>query len=142
MSITATAQFISNVIQSVALTHIEHLGTYDYALHKTLDEYYKKMPEHIDVLAETFLGTNGKIKTLPAPQFNSKGSLQKDLIILLAQGEKLNEGIPTSAIRTGMDNVLNFMAHINYKLQIKGCLKCSTSSNPIKSDTIVPKTRG
>lgn len=61
---------VGTVMMSVSYIHLFHLITTDYATHKALQEYYEKMPELVDTLAENYLATtpttNFKICIVPS----------------------------------------------------------------------------
>lgn len=50
-------QVIGNILFSITFMHLFHLCTTNYIYHKSIDDYYKKMPDLIDKLAEAFLAS-------------------------------------------------------------------------------------
>ena len=53
---------IQNLFESQVYSHYSHLNTRSYAIHKALEGYYENIVEHIDKLAELYMGEHPDYK--------------------------------------------------------------------------------
>ena len=60
----STGRFLSLLMHSRTQTHVYHLDTNSYALHKALETYYTSIVPLIDKYAETYKGKYGKINRM------------------------------------------------------------------------------
>lgn len=56
MEMITASQFFGKLFQSRDITHLSHLRTKSYAVHKALDTYYNDLLDLIDTLVESYQG--------------------------------------------------------------------------------------
>lgn len=64
---TTFQDIIQNLFESQVYAHVNHLNTRVYAIHKALGSYYEGIVEHIDELAELYMGERGPNYSLQMP---------------------------------------------------------------------------
>lgn len=109
---------IGTLVMSPAYVHLFHLCTTDYAAHMALEEFYKKMPELVDKLAENYLSTtpttNFQVCIVPDSLDPVKylESLQ-EYIIKYQTAKLANE----SAFQSLVDDISNLIGVTLYRLK-------------------------
>ena len=114
---------ISTALQSVAFFHHRHLTTTDYELHKSLDEYYKNAPEHIDAITESYIGSGGVVSTelvfkQPTPNLDSTTHLRNLKRIAIAANKSMISKDEYGVINN-IEGFIAFIDSIIYKLRLK-----------------------
>lgn len=113
-----TSKFIGLVIETVGLVHASHLMTRSYARHKALDEYYKDMPELIDVFAESSMGGQDLI-IKPSVDFEYS-TIEELLIYTRDSGILLHKEISDKPQLTNpLEDVLTLISQTLYKLKFQ-----------------------
>jgi DNA-binding ferritin-like protein len=64
LNMTSVGRFISVLMHSRTQTHVYHLDTKSFALHKALESYYTSIVPLLDKYAETFKGKYGAINRM------------------------------------------------------------------------------
>lgn len=110
------AELISNLIESVGVIHAMHLMTTEWARHKALDEYYKDMPELIDVLAETAIAESDMVLS---PRIDFPYSTAEELLRSLL-GKCMTVHMSLSPTLTNpLEDVMTKINQVLYKLRFK-----------------------
>lgn len=106
--------YISTGISVVAYAHIFHLNETDYNRHVILDEFYKELPELMDVFAEAYLANNPKVYE-ELPKLNTNNSEEMIQIFL----EFSNNIYPTvdTALKSALDDIMLLCKQTLYKLR-------------------------
>jgi hypothetical protein len=109
---------IGTLVMSPAYVHLFHLCTTDYAAHMALEEFYKKMPELVDRLAENYLATtattNFQVCVVPNSLDPVKYLESLQEYIIRYQTAKLNN---ESAFQSLVDDISNLIGVTLYRLK-------------------------
>lgn len=107
---------IGTLVMSTAVAHLFHLCTQDYPAHIALEEYYEKMPEKVDLLAENFLSSadNADFKVCVAPSCNCPIKYFEELKSYI---NSYKTGITPSDTESLIDDALNLISVTLYKLK-------------------------
>lgn len=109
-----TSLFIGELIASVGIMHAFHLNTRVWSRHKALDEYYKDMPELIDVLAEAYLSnSSNQIES----HISEKFLFPEGLLTHLKESGLRIHPLLSPELTNPLEDVLTFISQIQYKLQ-------------------------
>lgn len=136
---TSPNEFFGTLQQSVVEIWRKHLQTGKYSSHKALDEYYKNMPELIDILIEAWIGNNEKLYSysntiLDWDSLTAEEGLSKLQEYIHSGYDEISVG--DSEIESALDSVLELISGTIYKLRE---LK-ENSSDQVQSwiDNIIP----
>jgi len=126
---------IGTVVMSTSFAHLFHLCITDYPAHMALDEYYKKMPELVDNLAENFLATtqaaNFQVCIVPKTLDPVDYFMQLQEFVSKYQQEKLNDAPKFSSL---IDDILQLIGRTLYKLKrLKSGRKMFSFSDGIRT---------
>lgn len=107
--------YIATGISVVSYAQIFHLNETDYNRHVILDEFYKDLPELMDVFAESWLAnTDNKVyKELPKLNTDSPEEMIQVFV------EFTNNIYPTvdSALKSALDDIMLLCKQTLYKLR-------------------------
>jgi hypothetical protein len=113
---------IGTLLMSVTFGHLFHLCTTDYPSHIALNEYYEKMPDKVDTLAEAYLSTTkaANFQVCIVPTSSCPISyLDRVLEYVLTYQEQKLQG--ESAFNSLVDDCVNQIRSTLYKLKrLKG----------------------
>lgn len=109
---------IGSVIFSITYIHLFHLGTDSYPMHMALNDYYEKMPELVDSLAEHALSEESDLifsnRILPGDC--PIEYLEELLNYCKASGQMLFDA-SESSYQSQLDDILNLIESTLYKLK-------------------------
>lgn len=112
-------EFISLLFLSRDVAHKEHLRTQSYAQHIALGDFYDKIVDLADSLAEAYQGRNGIID-IPGMDDEDVGDIVQQLKRYLDWIEKNRyQAVPKedSAIQNIVDEIVSLYLSTLYKLQ-------------------------
>jgi len=126
---------IGTTVMSISFAHLFHLCITDYPAHIALEEYYKKMPELVDNLAENFLATtqaaNFQVCIVPKTLDPVDYFMQLQEFVSKYQQEKLNDAPKFSSL---IDDILQLIGRTLYKLKrLKSGRKMFSFSDGIRT---------
>lgn len=105
---------------AVTQTHYWHLMTTGYAEHKALNMFYDELPDLMDVFIETFVGVNGRMKTIPA----AYPIVAHDVTVVREYFSRLHQDLMqvrpnvNPHLQSELDNILTLVAKTNYLLTL------------------------
>lgn len=110
---------IGTLLMSVSYAHLFHLIKSSYATHMALDEYYHKMPESVDQLAEAYLAeTNvAKFACCVVPTNDDPIDYLTDIRNYLIEYPKQTAGELKSNFQSLLDDAVNIIEGTLYKLK-------------------------
>lgn len=117
MSNDSAALFISTMLHSATVTHLQHLATKSYAQHVALGEYYDAIPGLVDKYAEAYQGKYGIIKNYPkdTPRTDDPKVYVKALLRFL---EDIKKVLPKDSDLVNLfDAVVDSVTSLKYKLE-------------------------
>lgn len=114
-------EFILTLLHAVTNTHILHLRANTFAEHEALGEFYTKLDDLVDAVAEATQGRTGKKIDFPVQYYSPADTPIEELEMLLAyvDEERHGEGIPQNSeiqnlideITAQIDSTLNKLKH-------------------------------
>ncbi len=115
---SASAAFVSMVLESATQAHIYHLQSDSYAQHMALCAYYNGIPGIIDALAELLQGRYGIIKGYSTPNpYAEDNNPVAYFENLLKSVDAARDTLPAdSNIQNSVDNVVDLIQSTLYKL--------------------------
>lgn len=115
----ATAQFISTLLHSATLTHLNHFKSKSYSEHVALGVYYDAIPDLVDGLVESIQGAYDTIiEPYPSMFGNGDGEPLPYMKSLRNYVKLQREYLPQdSEIQNEIDNIANLINQTVYKLQ-------------------------
>lgn len=106
-------EYIGELIESVGIIHAMHLTTKSWIRHKALDEYYKDMPELIDVFVEAYI-SNGEFEIVP--KFDIEYSGAEDVLNhLYVSGMTIHSKLSPD-LTNPLEDILTKFKTVLYKL--------------------------
>lgn len=92
------ADFISHGLVTATYIHIFHLNENDYNRHVILDEFYKALPELMDVFAEEWLADNSGVPLqVPAPMKTAESQIESVINCCMSVYNTLSPSLQSSA---------------------------------------------
>lgn len=73
-------EYIGFLLHSGTQTRIYHLQTRSYAKHKALNNYYDKILDLVDTLAESYQGKYGIINDIKVPERIENMKIEEDIV--------------------------------------------------------------
>ena len=111
------AAFISVLLHSGTIAHLQHLQTDSFAKHKALGKYYPEIIELVDTVAENYQGKNGIIKKYPNEYHPEKEPVEyfEGLVEFVKESR---EHLPQdSEIQNLIDEIASLINSTLYKLK-------------------------
>lgn len=110
-------EFFGTLQQSITDEWRKHLQTSKYSTHMALDEFYKEMPELVDVVIEGWQADNDKVFDyqclIDAKNYNALGYLEK-LKEITIEGRKL---MSDTGLESDVDAIISLINSTIYKLK-------------------------
>ena len=118
--------FLDTMFWSADQTHLWHLQTNSYALHKALNKYYDGIRDGMDTVAEEYMGYAGKrlsaTNRMPLKPFKNVEQVASHLMTvckyLTALSEELGSKPETSHILAAVDVIRELIAKTKYLITL------------------------
>lgn len=109
---------LGQLFKSRDTTHIIHLKTNSYAIHKAMEKYFKSILDLTDRLAETHFGITGKkeIDDIPSSKYIDPSEHMNDISFYLNRNRAV---FTTSQEQNIIDEMLGLMNQIKYLLTLE-----------------------
>jgi len=115
---TSTGRFLSLLMHSRTQTHVYHLDTKSYAMHKALETYYTSIVPLIDKYAEMYKGKHGKINRM-TPMLKIDRN-PKNILAYLLKLEKTIQSLrlsTNSSLKNVYDEIEGLLFSTIYKIR-------------------------
>ena len=112
------AMFALTLLHSATNTHLQHLKTTSYSVHKALQKYYEAIPDMVDAVVESYQGKYGVITDYP----NAYHPANKEPLPYMESLQKFVQeargALPQdSELQNEIDNIQNLINSTVYKLK-------------------------
>ena len=110
--------FISTMLHSATVTHLQHLSTKSYAQHVALATYYDAIVELVDAYAEAYQGRYGVITDYPTDRFHYTREPKQYVKSLLAFADTMRDSLPDDPELVNLfDSIVDEIDALKYKLE-------------------------
>ena len=118
--------FLDTMFWSADQTHLWHLQTESYALHKALNKYYDGIRDGLDTVAEEYMGYSGKrmkaTNRMPLKPFKDVAQVSSHLTtvckFLTSLSEELGGKAETSHVLAAVDVIRELVAKTKYLISL------------------------
>ena len=111
------ALFLATLLHSATNTHFFHWSTGSYAQHKALGNYYDKIVELVDTLAESYMGKYGKLTTFPSVYHQPKDPIKYMESLQNFVADARQDLPQDSEIQNLIDSIADLINTTAYKLK-------------------------
>lgn len=105
--------FIGLCLMSVTYMHSAHFATRSYSQHKAFEDFYKEMPDLIDVFTETHIGITGTYK--PVLKTENNIDTVEYLRKIAVTGDEIYQSVDTS-LKSVIDQIKTLCYQTIYKI--------------------------
>lgn len=104
-------------------THLWHLQTSSYSVHKALDNYYSTLTDLMDDLIESFMGTyNVNVITKESfviENLKDENQMLSHFDTVLKELSKVRETLDSTALQNAIDEILGLIGKTRYLLSLQ-----------------------
>jgi len=111
------ALFLATLLHSATNTHFFHWSTGSYAQHKALGNYYDKIVELVDTLAESYMGKYGKLTTFPSVYHQPKDPIKYMESLQNFVADARQDLPQDSELQNIIDEIADLINSTTYKLK-------------------------
>ena len=112
------AMFALTLLHSATNTHLQHLKTNSYSVHKALQNYYEAIPDLVDAVVESYQGKYGVITDYPNAYHPANKEPLPYMVSLQKFVEEARGALPQdSELQNEIDNIQNLINSTVYKLK-------------------------
>lgn len=112
-----TAEFVATLLHSSTVTHFMHWTTDSLSVHQALGEYYDKIIELTDNLAEAYMGRYEQLKRFPS-EFHSADDPVKYMTSMKDFVEEARKELPQdSELQNIVDEIADLINSTLFKLR-------------------------